>query len=46
VFSKGREYFGPPVGRADCGHVMLFLKPEDLGRLRQDAGGLHPTDAD
>jgi len=25
---------------------MLFLKPEDLGRLRQDAGGLHPTDAD
>jgi hypothetical protein len=47
VFSKGREYFGPPAGRAcfDCGHVMLFLKPEDLGRLRQEAATLHPTDA-
>jgi hypothetical protein len=46
LFSKGNEYFGPPLGRAclDCGHVMLFLKPADLGRLRQEAGALHATD--
>jgi hypothetical protein len=46
VFSKGREFFGPPLGRAclDCGYIMFFLKPDDLGKLHQEAGDLHATD--
>lgn len=47
MLRKGRESFGPPVGRAcvDCGYVMLFLKPDELAKLRQEVSGLHPAES-
>jgi hypothetical protein len=45
VFSRGKIVGSPAAGCAclDCGYVMVFLKPDDLARLRDAAATLHPT---